>query len=409
MAVQRKMLIICAREYQNSIDDSVHRLLSKLIGDMGLGHFFEIQNTVIRGKNGSEFVFKGIKQNINNLKSFEGADVCWVEEAATVSENSWRVLIPTIRKKDSEIWVSFNPENKSDPTYKRFVLNPPPNAWVRQVNWRDNPWFGDILRAEMEHDFAVDEEMAQHIWEGQIRRFAEGAVYKKQVLKAQREGRVGPVPIVEGVEVDTYWDLGKNDHTAIWFVQTVGLQKRAVDYYQDRLQDLPHYIKVLKYKSRTRGYNYGEHYLPHDVEHDLLGMPTTRKEQLEQGGVKPVRVVPRVRDLSEGVEMTRRLFDEVWFDDSRQDTLPESEFPEGFGQDGVPYGLDALSNYKLKYDENNDVHTRFIHDWSSNGADAFRQFAQTWRPQRYRTESDSGAPRTYRRGKMKRVVVPDVV
>lgn len=400
-----RLLIICAREFQNSIDDSVHRLLVEQINLLGLGWFYEVQNTVIRGANGTEFVFKGIKQNINNLKSFEGADRCWIEEAATVSENSWRVLIPTIRKEGSEIWISFNPENKSDPTYRRFVLHPPKSAWVCKVNWRDNPWFNTILTEQMEHDFAVDEEMAQHIWEGEIRRFAEGAVYKRQLLKAQTEGRVGPVPIVPSVEVDTYWDLGKNDHTAIWFVQTVGLQRRVIDYYQDRLQELSHYIRVLKVK----GYNYGHHYLPHDVEQKILGMPTTRKEQLEEGGIKPVVVVPRISSVNEGVEMARRMFSELWFDDSRLDTLKAEDFPEGFGQDGVQYGLDALANYKLKYDDDLNTHTKFIHDWASNGADAFRQMAQARPVGDFKTSSEKkGVVTTYRRSR-RQTRVPDVV
>ncbi len=404
---QEKILVICAREFQNSIDDSVHRLLAEQIELMGLGWAYTVQNNVIRGKNGTEFVFKGIKQNINNIKSFEGADVCWVEEAATVSENSWRVLIPTIRKDGSEIWVTFNPERKADPTYKRFVLNPPPNAWVKKASWRDNPWFTDVLRAEKDHDREVDEETYLHVWEGEIRKFADGAVYKKQITRATHEGRISPVPIVDGAEVNTYWDLGKNDHTAIWFVQNIGLQKRVIDYYQNRLVDLGHYINVLK----KLNYTYGEHYLPHDVEQDILGMNETRREQLERGGVKPLITVPRIREVNEGVEMVRRVFPDCWFDTSRVDhVLDEADFPEGLGDHGVEYGVATLSNYKLKFDEEKDVHTRFVHDWASNGADAFRQFAQAYRPGKWQSQHDEKGPvKTYTRNNKMRVKIPDVV
>ena len=370
-----------------------------------MGDHFKIEKMLItHRKTGSEFVFKGIRQNIANIKSFEGADYCWVEEADSTSENSWRTLIPTIRKEGSEIWVTFNPNNKSDATYRRFITHPPKDAWIRKVTWRDNEWFPSVLHAEMQRDREMDEEAYQHTWEGEIRQFVDGSVYRKQLLKAQADGRVGPVPVIPGVEVNTYWDLGKNDHTAIWFIQEVGLQKRAIDFYQNRLVDLDHYIRILKKKA----YNYGHHHLPHDVEHHILGMTNTRRDQLEKGGIKPIVTVPRINDLNEGVEMTRRLIPEVWLDNSRKDTLSDDDFAEGVGQDGVEYGLDALSHYRMKYDEDLDTHTKFVHDWSSNAADAFRQYAQSYRPAKFAMITEKGPVMTYRRNK-RVVTVRDVV
>jgi phage terminase large subunit len=151
IGAQKPTRILCAREIQKSITESVHQLLADQIKALGLEGFYEVLNTEIRGKNGTLFMFAGLKHNIQNIKSKEGVDVVWCEEAATVSKASWETLIPTIRKEGSEIWVSFNPELDTDETYKRFVLNPPPGAKVVKVNWSDNPWFPDVLAAERDH------------------------------------------------------------------------------------------------------------------------------------------------------------------------------------------------------------------------------------------------------------------
>lgn len=138
-AAQRPLRVLCARELQVSIAESVHKLLSDQIEAMGLAPWFDVQQQVIRSSAGSEIIFAGIRNNVTKLKSLEGVDVCWVEEAEKVSNSSWEALIPTIRKPGSEIWVSFNPHDASDPTYQRFVLNPPPGARVVEMNWQDNP------------------------------------------------------------------------------------------------------------------------------------------------------------------------------------------------------------------------------------------------------------------------------
>ena len=140
--------VLCAREFQTSIKDSVHKLLVDQIYEMKIEAHYDITQSTIRGKNGTEFIFAGIKNNINGLKSIEGIDYCWIEEANNVSAHSWSVLIPTIRKENSEIWVTFNPELPTDETYKRFVISPPDNAVVQKVNWSDNPWFPEVLDLE---------------------------------------------------------------------------------------------------------------------------------------------------------------------------------------------------------------------------------------------------------------------
>lgn len=178
LAASKPIRILCARELQSSIRDSVHRLLADQIDALNLSARLEIQNAEIRGVNGSLFIFEGLRHNTTKIKSMEGIDICWVEEAERVSEESWKILVPTIRKPGSEIWVTFNPEQETDPTYTRFVKNPPPDAIVRKVNHDQNPWFPIELRKEMEYDYRVDPDSAAHIWGGECRKIGDAQVLK---------------------------------------------------------------------------------------------------------------------------------------------------------------------------------------------------------------------------------------
>ncbi len=359
-AWQETTLILCTRELQKSIKESVHKLISDRIEAIGLSSEFEILQTEIKCKNGSRFIFAGLKHNITEIKSTEGVDVCWVEEAEKVTDGSWKTLIPTIRKPGSEIWITFNPNLITDATYQRFVLNPPPEAWVQKVSWRDNPWFPEVLGKERDYLRSRDEEEYRHIWEGELKVFADGAIYRKQLNKLRADGRLCSVPVQSGIEVHTFWDLGRDDETAIWFMQHVGREYHFIDYYAARFEDIDHYARVIK----SKGYNYGRHWMPHDVEAQSLGMKTTRKAMFESAGVRPIEVVARVQDLMDGIEMTKQVFDNVWIDEKRCE--------EGFK---------ALANYSRGYDEERDTYSeRPVHNWASNGADAFRQFAQGYKP-----------------------------
>ena len=170
--------VLCARELQVSIRDSVHRLLADQIDAMGIGHCFDVGESFIRCSNGSEFIFKGLRHNAGEIKSMENISICWIEEAQAVSEDSWKLLIPTIRATGSEIWVTFNPDQESDPTYKRFVLSPPPSAIVRRVNWHDNPWFPPELDAERRHMQDTDLDAYNWVWEGECRRVSDAQVLR---------------------------------------------------------------------------------------------------------------------------------------------------------------------------------------------------------------------------------------
>lgn len=177
-AYSRKVRILCAREFQVSISDSVHRLLTDQIYTLGLKDYFSITKTAIVSHCGSEFIFKGLRHNVSEIKSLEGIDLCWVEEAHHVSKDSWNVLIPTIRKEGSEIWVTFNPDVEKDETYQRFVVNTPPDTLIYKVNYDDNPWFPETLRHEMEYCRRVDLDAYENVWAGKPRAISNAVVFK---------------------------------------------------------------------------------------------------------------------------------------------------------------------------------------------------------------------------------------
>lgn len=166
LAMQRKIRILCTRQFQTSIAASVHKLLKDAINALGLSAYFTVTRDTIRCYNGSEFLFKGIQNNVDEIKSIEGIDICWVEEAQNVSKESWEVLGPTIRKEKSEIWVSFNPKYEADETYQRFIVHPQSDCQAVLVNYHDNPWFPEVLRKEMEYCRKVSVSDYEYIWLG---------------------------------------------------------------------------------------------------------------------------------------------------------------------------------------------------------------------------------------------------
>lgn len=179
MADMCKLRILCCREIQKSIKDSSYQLLKDTALRLGIANRFVFLETEIRHKKtGSKFIFTGLLRNEQTIKSKEGIDICWCEEAQTISETSWETLIPTIRKDESEIWLSFNPLNADDPTTVRFVENPPPEAYVRKVNFDENPYFTEALRREMEWDRKNDFEKYLHIWEGYPRTFSDAQIFR---------------------------------------------------------------------------------------------------------------------------------------------------------------------------------------------------------------------------------------
>lgn len=366
---RRKLRILCTREIQKSIKESVMALLESQIVSLGLEEYYEVQKTCILGTNGTEFLFAGLRHNITSLKSVEGCDIVWVEEGQSVSKDSWETLIPTIRKDPaniypdphpSEIWVSFNPRLVSDDTYKRFVANPPASAVVVQINWRDNPWFPEVLRMEKDEMEATDPKGHANIWEGQPVSALEGAIYADEIAAAEAEGRIGTVPRDRTRPVDTFWDLGFGDATAIWFAQAMPDGTfRIIDYLEKSGKTIEYFVIQLQQK----GYLYGWDWLPHDgvdmIIHAKLGADPTRSiEMLMRNAGRQVRIMPKML-VSTGINAARTIFPNCWFD-----------------REKCADGLQALRHYRWAPPTAAGVISgQPFHDQYSHGADAFRTLA----------------------------------
>jgi phage terminase large subunit len=376
----KKTRVACIREVQATIKDSVRQLLIDKIQKLGLGHEFDVLESEIRCKrNGSLIIFKGMQTyNAQNIKSLEDFDIAWVEEAQTFSATSLRLLRPTIRKDGSEIWFSWNPRYDTDAVDKFFRGgSPPKNAIIREVNWYDNPWFPAVLVEEKADDYANDEEMAEHVWGGGYEIITEGAYYAKHIAAADKSGRVGFFPHVEGLPVYTGWDLGVDDYTAIWFFQILeGPRVRVIDYYEasgfgadDILADaLPEYTGDLQDRiakqieiGRDNTFAYQRHFLPHDVGNREWGSGAkTRIQTLVELGVS-INSIHRgvAQNPEERINASRRL-------------LPICEFHQS---KRVMLGLSRLRRYSRKYNEHLGTYLGPLKDGNDHGADAFGEFA----------------------------------
>jgi phage terminase large subunit len=346
--------ILCAREFQTSIKDSVHKLLCDQIESLGLLSFYEITQTSIRGRNGTEFSFVGLKNNVSNIKSYEGVDICWVEEAQTTSRLSWNILIPTIRKEGSEIWISFNPELETDETYQRFVANPPADSITMKVNWYDNPWFPDTLRLEKDSLKARDEEAYNQVWEGLCRQTVDGAIFAKEMQQAEKDGRICRVPYDATKPVHAVFDLGWSDSTAIWFLQFVGMETRLIRYIEDSQKTISYYLATMQ----TYGYVYDTIWLPHDAENKTLAAAGRSIDDIVRAAGYKTQIMPRVPIL-DSINAARTIFPNCYFD--REHTAD---------------GLACLRHYRYEVDPETGQFSRNpLHDHYSHGADAFRYIA----------------------------------
>jgi phage terminase large subunit len=343
--------ILCAREYQTSIKDSVHKLLCDQIEALNLHSFYEITQANIKGANGTEFAFAGLKNNISNIKSFEGVDVCWVEEAQTVSRLSWNVLIPTIRKEKSEIWVSFNPELETDETYQRFVVNPPDDCIQIKVNWSDNPWFPETLRLEKDSLKQRDEESYNQVWEGLCRQTVDGAIFAKEMQQAEKDGRICRVPFDATKPVHAVFDLGWSDSTAIWFLQFVGMETRLIRYIEDSQKTISYYLATMQ----TYGYHYDKVWLPHDAENKTLAAAGRSIDDIVRAAGYKTEILPRV-PVVDSINAARTIFPNCYFD-----------------REHAADGLACLRHYRYEVDPDTGQFSRNpLHDHYSHGADAFR-------------------------------------
>jgi phage terminase large subunit len=355
MGMQRSIRVLCARELQNSIADSVHRLLSDRISEHNLDGFYKITQKSIEGINGTTFLFKGLKHNYREIKSTEGIDICWVEEAENVSSRSWEVLIPTIRKENSEIWVTFNTKNVTDATYKRFIINKPENCLVRKVSWRDNPFFPEVLNQERLYMQARDPEAYAHIWEGEPDTRFNGAVYAVQMDKLHTAGHLSP-KVVHDPDYPVYslWDLGYGDTCVVWFYQVGPGEILLIDYYENNAEGVGHYCDMLKGKiagyERFEKFNYGGHFVPQDAGKKL--MEANGRSVVEQAwkdhGVR-MTIVAETTHANRNAAL-RALLPKLWFNS-------ETCAP----------GIDAMMAYHYEYNEDMQRFNKDpVHDWSSH-------------------------------------------
>jgi phage terminase large subunit len=364
LASQTKKRILCGRELQNSIKDSVHKLLSDQIEAMGLSKLYVIEQARIYcPSTGSEIFFEGIRNNVAKIKSYEGIDILWMEEADKATKSSWGIVIPTIRKEGSEIWITFNPNLEEDDTYQRFVVNPPKNAIVVKISWRDNPWFPKTLYDEMVELREKDFDEYLHVWEGECKRALEGAVYAAELRELYADGRVTSVPHHRAFRVNTYWDIGRSDSTSIWFEQYFSGDRRIIDFYEARLKDLEHFVQMLKDRKGQNGqaYEYGTHWLPFDAGAKRFGTKRTVEEQLRDAfrseGAR-VRLTPKISKF-DGIMALRTIFPTMHFDQAK-----------------TAQGLRSISHYHYIEDQDTGVFSKEpVHDWSSHAADALRYLA----------------------------------
>ena len=366
---------VCIREVQNSIKESVRQLIIDKIAKFDLGAFFAILDSEIRGRNGSLIIFKGMQSyNSENIKSLEGYDIAWVEEAQNLSDTSLRLLRPTIRKPGSELWFSWNPRYETDAVDRFFRGGAHrKDAVVVAVNWNDNPWFPDVLRQEMQSDYATDPEMAEHVWGGGYEIVSDASYYARLIAQAEREGRIGDFPHDRRRPVATAWDIGIDDYTAIWFFQDDGLSVRAIDYHETsgqgaeqivrealpELQPVPALIpSALAALGREAPFHYGEHFLPHDVKLREWGAAgRTRALTLMGLGVKPIRVGAQ-QGPAERINAARALLPLMRFNRTPR----------------VMLGLSRLRRYARRQVATLGGFGPPLHDINSHGADAFGEY-----------------------------------
>lgn len=345
--------ILCTREVQKSIKDSVHKLLSDQIEALGLGWFYQILENEIRGQNGTEFTFAGLAAHtIESIKSYEGVDRVWVEEGQVVRKRSWDVLIPTIRKPGSEIWVTYNPELETDETHQRFTVSPPPDAVVVEVNYSDNPWFPDVLEAERLHSKLTNPKDYDWIWEGKCKPAVAGAIYYDEVAKAEAEKRICNVPYDPMLKVHVVFDLGWNDAMAISLVQKHTSELRIIEYIEDSHKTLDHYNVILKEKRL----NWGTLYLPHDGRHKDYKTGKSAEEIMKALGWT-VAITPNM-SIEDGIRMTRMTFGRMYFDKTKTERI-----------------VQCAKRYRRSINQQTQEPGAPLHDEWSHGADNLRYIA----------------------------------
>lgn len=352
--------VVCIREVQNSIKDSVKQLVVDKIAKLGLQSQFEVVESEIRGPNGSLIIFKGMQSyNAENIKSLEAFDIAWVEEAQTFSQHSLDMLRPTIRKDGSELWFSWNPRFKTDAVDKFFRKNPPANAISVSINWRDNPWFPKVLMEEMQHDFESDPDKAEHIWNGAYGS-TQGAVLARWVNKAESQGRINPNVKYDptGAPIFISSDIGFRDTAGWWYWQPVLKGFNIIKYQGASGWDADDWIPEIEKNLFNIGVtqeNLGKIWLPHDARVKTFQSKHSSLEKfLTKFGVGKVGIVPQSRK-SDQISAAREVIDRCEFN-----SIDCEE------------GIDGLTAWEFVYYEDLQAFSKDpLHNWASHPSDAF--------------------------------------
>lgn len=364
-AIRRPLRTLCARETMASIRDSSHKLLSDAIYEHGMAKSqngpYEIQESRILRKTGevveSEFIFVGIRENVRDSKSLKGINRTIVEEAAKVSQDSLDVFVPTVmRTEGAQMWFIWNPEYTTDPVAKMFLQNPPSNTIHIKTNYLENPWLPETMRVLADDCLRSDPEKYQHIWMGEFGSNIDGAIFARELQVATNEGRITQVPYDRTKPVDTAWDLGYGDKTAIWFIQPYGGWYNMIDFLEGEGRTIADYLVDLSRKP----YLYGIDFVPHDavdtIIHQRLAADKTRSiEQLMRAAGRKVRVIPKMHVIH-GINAARTFFPQCRFDETK-----------------CAEGIQALRHYQWGPVNEHGVTKRLpLHNWASHAADAFR-------------------------------------
>lgn len=351
---------VCVREVQKDLDESAKRLLEDKIRDFKVATHFDCQRAQIVTPGNGVIIFEGMQDhNAESIKSLEGFDVAWVEEAQTLSKSSLTLLRPTIRAAGSELWFSWNPRYKHDAVddFFRGPAGAPAKAKVVEANWSDNPWFPPELEGERVEDEDKRPEQCDHIWDGGYKKVTEGAYYAKALLVAKQQHRIGRVAFDPIMRVRIFCDLGgtglRSDAFTMWPAQFIGSEIRTRDYYEVQSQPLEAHVRWLRSKGYTP--DRADIYLPHDGETNDRVIDVSFESGFKDAGYD-VTVIPnqgkgaaRMR-----IESGLRRFPSVSFDEATTEA-----------------GREALGAYHERKDETRKIGLGPEHDWSSHGADAF--------------------------------------
>lgn len=367
LGANQQLRIVIGREVMKSLADSCHKLLSDRIKALGLFTFYSVFENKIRGRNRTEISYAGLSdQTDESIKSFEGVDIFWVEEAQTVKESSWAKLLPTIRKPDSEVWVSFNPDMESDATYQRFVVNPPPGAIVVKTTFEYTKacgFFTEKMEALRAHDEKHSPDTYRNIWLGEPRVTVLGAIYSREVIQVLEEKRFLSVPYNPLLPVDVIWDLGWNDAMVQIFVQKPShLALNIINYREDSFRRYDEYIAE---RERLR-YRIGKDWLPHDGDAGDPKSGKSAKQILRALGCR-VEIMERTGPEPR-IKAGRLLFPRIYIDNT------ERQVTTGFM--GGARLMECLKKYRRNVPVTTGEPATPRHDEFSHGADAFGALAE---------------------------------